>query len=128
MSRTYGQGIAPHRPYDCAIDLLPNVPLPSSRLYRVSQTEQEALRECISNSLAAGLNRPSESPVGTGFFFIEKKDKSLRPCVDYRGLKDINIKNNYPHPLLYFVFAPRKSATIFVKTRSPQCLPFGPDL
>ncbi|XDV19983.1 hypothetical protein PO909_025369 [Leuciscus waleckii] len=39
-----------HRPYDCAIDLL---------------------------------------PAGAGFFFVGKKDGSLRPCIDYRGLNSI---------------------------------------
>lgn len=26
-------------------------------------------------------------PVGAGFFFVEKKDKTLRPCSDYRSKK-----------------------------------------
>lgn len=34
------------------------------------------------------------------FFFVEKKDKTLRPCIDFRGLNDITIKNKYPVPLL----------------------------
>lgn len=40
----------------------------------------------ITDSLAAGIIRPLSSPVGAGFFFVAKKDKSLRPCTDYRGL------------------------------------------
>lgn len=40
----------------------------------------------IKDSLAAGIIRPSSSPAGAGFFFVEKKDKSLRPCIGYRGL------------------------------------------
>ena len=35
--------------------------------------------------------RPSASPAGTGFFFVEKKDKTLHPCIDYLGLNDIRI-------------------------------------
>jgi len=30
----------------------------------------------ISESLAAGIIRPSSSPVGAGFFFVQKKDKT----------------------------------------------------
>ncbi|XP_029114156.1 uncharacterized protein lrfn4b, partial [Scleropages formosus] len=41
--------------------------------------------------------RPSTSPASAGFFFIEKKDGGLRPCIDYRGLNNICVK--YPHPL-----------------------------
>ena len=33
--------------------------------------------------------RQSASPAGTGFFFVEKKDKTLRTGIDYRGLVDI---------------------------------------
>ena len=38
----------------------------------------------INNSLAAGIIRPSSSPAGAGFFFVAKKDKTLRPCNDNR--------------------------------------------
>ena len=69
----------------------------------------------ISESLANGLIRPSSSPVGAGFFFVEKKDKSLRPCVDYRGINNITVKNKYPLPLLNSAFAPLHQATVFTK-------------
>lgn len=69
----------------------------------------------ITDSLAAGLIRPSSSPVGVGFFFVDKKDKTLRPCIDYRGLNDITIKNKYPLPLIDSAFAPLHQATIFTK-------------
>ncbi|XP_057692820.1 uncharacterized protein LOC130916258 [Corythoichthys intestinalis] len=115
FSKEHAMTLPPHRPYDCAINLLPNAPLPNSRLYQVSKPEQEAMREYISSSLAAGLIRPSSSPLGAGFFFVGKKDGGLRPCVDYRGLNEITIKNKYPLPLLDSAFAPLKSATIFTK-------------
>ena len=44
------------------------------------------MEEYIGESLAAGIIRPSSSPVGAGFFFVSKKDRTLRPCIDYRGL------------------------------------------
>lgn len=34
------------------------------------------------------------------FFFIRKKDGSLKLCVDYWGLNNIIIKNKYPFPLI----------------------------
>nr|XP_061799272.1 uncharacterized protein LOC133590666 [Nerophis lumbriciformis] len=66
--------LPPHRPYDCAIDLQPNAPLPSSRLYKVSKPEQEAMKEYITSSLATGLIRPSSSPLGAGFFFVGSRN------------------------------------------------------
>lgn len=50
-----------------------------------------------------------------GFFFNEEKDKSLPLCVDYRGLNEITIKNNYLLPLLDSAFAPLQSAKMFSK-------------
>uniref|UniRef100_A0A3Q2XTT7 Peptidase A2 domain-containing protein n=1 Tax=Hippocampus comes TaxID=109280 RepID=A0A3Q2XTT7_HIPCM len=124
FSKDRAQSLPPHRPYDCAIDLQAGAPLPSSRLYQVSHPEQKALREYINSSLAAGLIRPSRSPLGAVFFFIKKKDESLRPCVDYRGLNEITIKNKYPLPLLDSAFAPLQSATIF-KIKFTQCVSSG---
>ncbi|KAI3367921.1 hypothetical protein L3Q82_026751 [Scortum barcoo] len=65
--------LPPHRPYDCAIELLPDAPLPSSRLYNLTRPEQEAMEGYINDSMAAGIIRPSTSPVGAGFFFVKKK-------------------------------------------------------
>lgn len=36
--------------------------------------------------LVAGIIRPSSSPASAGFFFAEKKDKSLRSCTDYNPI------------------------------------------
>lgn len=69
----------------------------------------------INNSLAAGIICPSPSPEGTGFFFVGKKDKTLRPCIDYWGLNDITIKNLYPLPLISSAFELLQGATIFTK-------------
>ena len=46
---------------------------------------------------------------------MDKKDKSLRPCIDYRGLNDITIKNRYPLPLMSSAFELLGNAKIFTK-------------
>ena len=69
----------------------------------------------IKDSLAAGLNRPLSSPLGAGLFFVGKKDGSLRPCIDYRGVNDITIKNKYPLPLMNSAFDSLQGATMFTK-------------
>ncbi len=48
------------------------------------------MEKYISDSLADKVIRPS-SPAGAGFFFVKKKDGSLRPCIDYRGLNGITV-------------------------------------
>ncbi|KAI3354966.1 hypothetical protein L3Q82_004757 [Scortum barcoo] len=86
-----------------------------SRLYHLSRPESEAMEKYIRESLAAGLIRPSKAPLGAGFFFVEKKDSSLCPCIDYRGLNNITIRNKYPLPLIDSAFTPLQGAVIFTK-------------
>lgn len=69
----------------------------------------------IQESLAAGIIWPSSSPVAAGFFFVGKKDGSLRPCIDYLGLNDITVKNKYPLPLINSAFGSLQEATVFTK-------------
>ncbi|KAK3534957.1 hypothetical protein QTP70_002050 [Hemibagrus guttatus] len=47
------------------------------------------MEEYIEEALSAGFIRPSTLPAASGFFFVEKEDGSLRPCIDYRGLNAI---------------------------------------
>lgn len=65
--------LPPHQPYDCALDLLPRVPLPTSQLYNLSGPERESMRSYIEESLDSGIIRSSTSPVGAGFFFVAMK-------------------------------------------------------
>ncbi|KAM9421437.1 uncharacterized protein ACWYII_021537 [Salvelinus alpinus] len=90
-----------------------NTPL-HGRLYSLSGPETKAMEEYIEESLATGGVCPSASPACAGFFFVEK-NKTLRLCIDYRGLNDITIKNRYPLPLLSSAFEPLQGANIFSK-------------
>uniref|UniRef100_A0A669C7S5 Reverse transcriptase domain-containing protein n=1 Tax=Oreochromis niloticus TaxID=8128 RepID=A0A669C7S5_ORENI len=115
FSKDRARSLPPHRPYDCAIDLLPGAPLPTSRLYSLSRPERESMEEYITDALAAGIIRSSTSPLAAGFFFVDKKDKSLRPCIDYRALNAITVKNKYPLPLLTSAFELLHGMKIFSK-------------
>ncbi len=115
FSKSQAASLPPHRPYDCAIDLLPGTSPPKGRLYSLSTPEREAMEKYISDSLATKIIRPSSSPAGAGFFFVEKKDGSLRPCIDYRGLNSITVKNTYPLPLMSSAFERLQGALFFTK-------------
>ena len=115
FSKQRALSLPPHRPHDCTINLQPGAALPTSRLYQLAKPEWEALESYLQESLAAGFIRASSSPVGAGYFFVQKKDGSLSPCVDYRGLNSIIVKNKYPLPLLDAAFAPLRQAHIFTK-------------
>ena len=115
FNKSKALSLSPHRPYDCAIDLIPGSTIPKGRLYSISGPERKAMNDYISASLKAGLIRPSSSPAGASFFFVGKKDGSLRPCIDYSPLNDITIKNRYPLPLMTSVFDQLQQAKIFTK-------------
>ncbi len=115
FSKSRASSLPPHRPYDCAIDLLPGTSPPKGHLYSLSRPEREAMERYIHDSQVAGIIRPSSSPAGVGFFFVGKKDGSLRPCIDYRGLNDITVKNRYPLPLMSSAFELLQGAAIFMK-------------
>ena len=55
-----------------------------------AQKERRWINHCLPHN---GLIWPSSSPAGTGLFFVDKKEKTLWPCIYYRGINDIIIKN-----------------------------------
>lgn len=107
--------LPPHHPYDLAIDLLPGTIPPRGRLYSLSIPETQAMKKYITEALDQGLIQPSSSPAAAPFFFMAKKDGSLRPCIDYRRLNQITIKNRYPLPLMGSAFELLAGAKIFTK-------------
>jgi hypothetical protein len=46
---------------------------------------------------------------------VEKKDKELRLCVDYRPLNTVTIKNKYPVPCIDILFVQLAGAQVFSK-------------
>lgn len=81
----------------------------------------------IRDSLTAGIIRPSSSPLGAGFFFVAKKNKTLRPCIDFKGLNNITVKNKYPLPLVSSAFEPLQVCHSVLKIRPTECLLSGVD-
>ena len=115
FDKTKATSLPPHRPYDCPIDLLPGAPIPRGRLYSISAPERGAMKTYIDSSLKSGLIRPSSSPAAAGFFFVGKKDGSLRPSIDYSPLNGITVKNKYPLPLMSTAFELLQDAQVFTK-------------
>jgi hypothetical protein len=65
--------------------------------------------------LDKGYIHPSTSPWGCSALFVEKKDKELRLCVDYRPLNAVTIKNKYPLPCIDILFDQLAGAQVFYK-------------
>ncbi|XP_030634258.1 receptor-type tyrosine-protein phosphatase gamma [Chanos chanos] len=107
--------LPPHRSWDCAIDLLPGSSPPRGKIYPLSIPESEALDQYIDEALKQGIIRPSTSPAASSFFFVEKKDGGLRPCIDYRGLNNLTVKFRYPLPLIPAALEQVRKANVFTK-------------
>ncbi len=58
------------------------------------------MKAYIKNNLANSFIILSKSPAGAPIFFNKKSDGSLRLCMDYQGLNNLTIKNQYPLPLV----------------------------
>ena len=52
----------------------------------------------VKKLLLNGHIEPSKSPFGANVLFVQKKDGTLRMCLDYRALKKITVHNKYPLP------------------------------
>lgn len=57
FSKARATVLPPHRPYDCAIDLLPGTTPPRGSIYSISGPERETMDKYLNESLAAGLIR-----------------------------------------------------------------------
>ena len=73
---------------------------PFGPIYNLGLVELEILKTYIETNLANSFIRPSKSPAGASILFNRKPNWSLRLCVDYRGLNNITIKNQYLLPLI----------------------------
>jgi hypothetical protein len=65
--------------------------------------------------LRKGLIRPSASPWGSPVIFVDKRDGTIRLCVDYRKLNDVTIKNKYLLPKIKDLFDQMNRARVFSK-------------
>ena len=88
------------KPWDHAIELIPDAQPFSTKVYPMSPIEQRELDSFLEENLKSHRIRPSKSPMASPVFFVKKKDGNLRFVQDYRKLNDITIKNAYPLPLI----------------------------
>ena len=69
---------------------------PFGPIYSLAPVELETLKTYIETNLANCFIRLSKSSAGAPIFFDWKQDGSFCFCVDYWGLNNITIKNQYP--------------------------------
>jgi hypothetical protein len=95
-------GMPPDRDIEFAIELQPGTTPISKRPYQMPPAELAELKKQLQELLDKGFICPSTSPWGCPALFVNKKDESLRLCIDYRPLNAVTIKNKYPCLVLMF--------------------------
>ncbi len=83
-----------------AIELVNDWQPPYDPIYNLGPVELETLKAYIENNLANDFIRPSKSPAEAPILFDKKPNGSLKLCVDYQGLNNLTIKNQYLLPLV----------------------------
>ena len=87
----------PEREDDHAINLKPDAPsIMDCKVYPLNAKELEAMAKWIKENLDRKYIHLSKSAYAVPFFFIKKKDGSLRPIQDYRALNVQTIRDTYP--------------------------------
>jgi hypothetical protein len=89
-----------HQPWDHEIPLLPDAKLPFLPLRRMSEEQNQGLKEYVDKLLAKGFLRESSSSCRSIAFQVQKSDDPKgRTVIDYRRLNNATKKDSYPLPL-----------------------------
>ena len=86
--------------YEHAIELINWKQQPYGLIYTLSLLELETLKTYIETYLNTGFIQSCKFSTGAFILFGKKLDSSLRLCVNYRGLNNFMIKNQYLLPLI----------------------------
>jgi hypothetical protein len=97
-------GMPPERVIEFKIELQPSTAPIAKAPYKMSPMEMKEFKIQLQGLLDKGYIYPSTSPWGCSALFMEKKDKELCLCVDYRPLNAVTIKNKYPLPHIDILF------------------------
>jgi hypothetical protein len=108
-------GMPPERAMEFKIELQPGTASIDKAPYKMSPVELKELKNQLQGLLDKGYTCPSISSWGCSALFVEKKDKELRLCVDYRPLNAVTIKNKYPLPRIDILFDQLAGAQVFSK-------------
>jgi hypothetical protein len=108
-------GMPPERAIEFKIELQPGIAPIAKAPYKMSPVEMKELKIQLQGLLNKGYIRPSTLTWGCSALFVEKKDKELCLCVDYRPLNVVTIKNKYPLPRIVILFNQLAGAQVLSK-------------
>jgi hypothetical protein len=87
----------PSRPEDHAIKLIPGAPETiNCKVYPLTLAEQKATKAFLEENERLGYIEKMDSPWSSPWFFIKKKDRTLRPVQDYQEVNKWMVQDMYP--------------------------------
>ena len=95
------------------IPLQPGASPPDGAPYRFSPLELKEVKKQVEELLEHKSTQPSRSPYGSPVLFVQKKDGTLRMCIDYRALNKLTIHDKYPLPRTDELLDKIKGANLF---------------
>ncbi|WZY99835.1 hypothetical protein YC2023_072164 [Brassica napus] len=107
--------LPPSRSNPFSITLEPGSAAIAKAPYRMAPAELAELKQQLADLLEKGFIRPSSSPWGAPVLFVKKKDRSMRLCIDYRGINNVTIKDKYPLPKIDELLDQLQGASWFSK-------------
>jgi transposase InsO family protein len=81
--------------------------------YRLSPAQYPKVQEKIQEMLDKGVIRPSKSSYSSPVVIVNKKDNSIRLCLDYRQLYQKTIPNSFPLPRIQEILDALQGARYF---------------
>ena len=75
--------------------------------------EKEQVEAQVADNLAKGWIQPIQSAYSSAVLFVQRKDGTLRMCVDYRGLNRVTVKYRYPLPRIDDLVDKLNGASVF---------------
>ncbi|OAV86142.1 hypothetical protein PTTG_30057 [Puccinia triticina 1-1 BBBD Race 1] len=93
--------LPPHRgQFDCKVNLKEGAIPPFGKMYNLSKLERDELKTYVDDNLAKGFIRLSSSSAAAPIFYVKVEGKANRPCVDYRILNNMTVRDSYPLPVI----------------------------
>jgi Reverse transcriptase (RNA-dependent DNA polymerase) len=114
FSETAAHKFPPSHPEDHAIKLKPDAPdMIKCKTYLLTKPEMDAAKKFLDENQAMGYIEPTNSPYSSPFFFIKKKDGSLRPVQDYCEINKWTIRDVYPIPQITHILKQLQGKMLF---------------
>ena len=106
----------PARRDDHPINLKPGAPdTLDCKIYRLTEIELQTTQNFIKEELAKGYIEESNSPYASPLFYRAKKDRKLRPIMDYKALNSWTVRDTYPLPLISDIIDHLQGKSLFTK-------------